>query len=356
METEIQSQQEQVETNTRSGCFGELGWFASGSVLPLASLTFFRKASQRRVGLAILFFFSFTLIITLLSTIGLGISMGVVTEDIRQAFEDGTFPEIIIRDGVAEVDAPQPIILFDGDTGSNTTFVAIDTTGEIKRIDRYNYSQGILLTLSDLHLYNEGQYQVLSLDDLNTAFEKDPIVINTETVTNAWKIFSIGFVLIASIFIFLWYSIVRLMILALYALVLWGLVSLIRPNTKFDPIIISGLYAIVPAIYLTYLFGRIGISFPGLQTIFLLPFWIAALLASLSDAKFFSTERPLRLWTALIGLPMLIVFCIDKLSEFPSPYGPAILWGIAILTMLTIVGLRLFFRYREQQGREPFQE
>lgn len=356
MESEIQSQQELAATKTSSGCFGELGWFASGSVLPLVSLTFFRKASQRRVGLAILFFFLFTLVITLLSTIGLGVSMGTVTNDIRKAFEDGTFPEIIIRNGVAEVDAPQPIILFNGETGNDITFVAIDTTGEIKEIDRYNYSQGMLLTRSDLHVYNGGQYQVLPLYELHSAFERDPIIINTETVTNAWTIFSIGFTVMAFIFIFLWHSIIRLMILALYALILWGLISLIRPNTKFDPIIISGLYAIVPAIYLTYLFSRIGISFPGLQTFFLLPFWIVALLASFSDSKFFSTERPLRLWTALIGLPMLVVFCIDKLFEFPAPYGPAILWGITILTMLIIVGLRIFFRFRDQQVGNPVQE
>jgi hypothetical protein len=211
----------------------------------------------------------------------------------------------------------------------------------------------MLLTSSDLHVYNNGQYQVLPLYELNSAFEKDPIIINADTVTNAWTFFSIGFTVLAFVFIFLWQSIVRLMILALYALVLWGLVSLFRPNTKFDPIIISGLYAIVPAIYLTYLLGRIGISFPGLQSILLFPFWVVALLASFSDAKIFSTERPLRLWTALIGLPMLIIFCIDKLSEIPSPYGPALLWGITVLTMLIIVGLRLFFRYREGQAIEP---
>jgi hypothetical protein len=355
METDIQPLQEKSETKNSTGCLGELGWFASGSVLPLVSLTFLRKASQRRVSLAILFFFSFTLIITLLSTVGLGVSMGVVTKDIRQAFEDGTFPEIIIRDGVAEVDSPQPIILFDGDTGSDVVFFAIDTTGKIKGIDRYNYTQAVLLTRTDLHFYSDGQYQVLPLAELHSALEKNPIVINAETVTNAWMIFSIGFTVIAFIFIFLWHAIIRLMVLALYALVMWGFVSLIRPNTKFDPIIISALYAIVPAIYLTYLFSRIGISFPGLQTFFLFPFWIAAMLASLSSAKIFSAERPLRLWTALIGLPMLVVFCIDKLSEFPSPYGPAILWGVTILTVLILAGLRLFFRFREQQASGPIQ-
>ena len=142
------------------------------------------------------------------------------------------------------------------------------------------------------------------------------------------------------------------MILALYALLMWGLVSLIRPNTKFDPIIISVLYAVVPAIYLSYLFSRIGISFLGLQTFFLLPFWIAALAASLLDVTFFSTERPLRLWTALIGLPMLVVFCIDKIIEFSPPNGPVIIWGTASITVLILVGLRLYFRYKDQQPTE----
>ena len=354
MERDIQIQPD-LPKEKRSGCLGELGWFASGSILPLFSLYFYRKASERKVGLALLFFLAFTLGVSILSTVGLGLSMAGVTQEIRQAFDDGAFPEITIADGVAQVDAPTPLILFDEDTGSQITFVAIDTTGKIREIDRYQYSQGILLTRAELHVLNNARYEVLPLHELNRMFEKDPIIINAETVTNTWITFSIGFSIIAFIFIFLWEAIARLMILALYALVLWGIVSLIRPNTKFDVIIISALYAIIPAIYLTYLCSRIGLRFPGLQTLILLPFWIAAMVAALSEAHFFSEERPLRLWTALIGLPMLVLLCIDRLLELPSPYGPASLWGLTMLTALLLVGVRLFFRYKDRKMNEPLQ-
>jgi len=50
---------------------------------------------------------------------------------------------------------------------------------------------------------------------------------------------------------------------------------------------------------------------------------------------------------------MLVVFCIDKLSEFPSPYGPAILWDITFITVLLLAGLRLFFRSKEQLLSNP---
>ena len=74
-------------------------------MLPLVSLTFYRKAARRKVGLALLFFLVFTLLITILATISLGNSMADVTQDIRQSFEEGSFPEIIIEDGIAKVDA-----------------------------------------------------------------------------------------------------------------------------------------------------------------------------------------------------------------------------------------------------------
>jgi hypothetical protein len=353
MENDIQIHEGGREEKA-AGCLGEFSWFLSGSIMPLVSLQYYREATQRKVGTALLFFFSFTLVLSVLLTANLIISMTGVTGDIRGAFNDGSIPEIIIEDGIAQVEAPSPLVLFEGETGNGNTIVIIDTSGKVREIDRYQYSQGLLLTRSELHVYNEGRYDVLPLFELHTIFETNPIIINADTVTNAWIAFSMGFSVMAFIFIWLWQSIVRLMILALYALILWGIVSLIRPNTKFDLIIITALYAIVPAVYLTFLFSRIGFRFPGLQTFILLPFWIAAMVAALSEATFYVHERPMRLWTAAIGLPMLVVFCIDSVSEFPAPYGSALLWGLAVVTVLTIAGLRLFYRYKDHQMNAPF--
>jgi hypothetical protein len=52
---------------------------------------------------------------------------------------------------------------------------------------------------------------------------------------------------------------------------------------------------------------------------------------------------------------MLVRICIDKFSPFPAPYEPAILWGITILTVFILIGLRLFFRYKTTQIGEHIQ-
>jgi len=134
---------------------------------------------------------------------------------------------------------------------------------------------------------------------------------------------------------------------------MWGIVTLIKPNTGFGPIIITGLYAIVPAIYFSHLFSRSSFSFPGLQTFLLLVFWVIGLVVNFADIKFFSDDRPLRLWTALIGLPMLLLYILDIFWQFPHPYDTIALWAVTLLTGLVLAGLRLFFRFKGQQPERP---
>ncbi len=337
------------------GWLGELGWLFSGAVLPMGSATFYRKAVQRSVGGAILFFLLFTLVISILSTITIGVNMFLVIAGIQQAYANGEVPQIVIRNGIAEVDGPQPFILIDDSTPSTQpSFVAVDTSGEINEIDTQRYDQGFLLTRTELHIVNQqGDYQVLPLAELNTAFEKDPIIINGDTVSRAWGALSVFVVIFMFIFLVLWHSLLRLMIIATIALVIWGIVSLAKPNTGFGPIIISGLYAIVPAIYFSHLFSRAGVSFPGLQTFFLMIFWTAGLILCLADLKFLPDDQPLRLWTALIGLPMLILYSADMIWQIPAPYGAPILWVVTFLTVLVLVGLRIFLRFGNSNIETP---
>lgn len=230
----------QGATPARKGCLGELGWLLSGFILPLGSFSYYRKAAQKSVAQAILFFFVFTITSAFLVSLGVGKTFLEVGKDIRQSFEDGAVPEIVIRNGVAEVDGPQPVILADLQDDSNSRiFVAIDTTGSVKQIDTNRYDQGILLKERELHLLNDnGEYQVLPLRDLNTMFETDPIVINAETMTTGWRGFSIVLTLIVFVALAIWNSIIRLMLILLMALVLWGVVSIFRPNIGFGPILI----------------------------------------------------------------------------------------------------------------------
>ena len=112
---------------------------------------------------------------------------------IQQAFADGEIPEITISNGIAEVSGEQPFIMLDGaDANGQSMFVAVDTTGKIKKIDT-GYSQGFLLTRTELHVVNpQNGYQVVPLSDINTMFSQDPIIINAQTTSQAWGVMSIG--------------------------------------------------------------------------------------------------------------------------------------------------------------------
>lgn len=346
------SQTPQLEENhkTNPGCLSEIGWFFSGAILPMGSVSFYLKATQKNVGSAILFFFFFTSMIACLLTVNFGISMFSVSSEIQKAYENGSIPEIVIANGAAEVDGQQPIILLDGTSEQGETIiVALDTTGKINTIDEARYDQGFLLTRTELHILNRGEYQKVPLSEINAAFEQDPLVIDADTVTQAWGILSVIIIVLALIFLGLWHFVFRLMIITMFALIIWGIASIIRPNTGFGPVIISGLYAIVPAIYISHLFSRANFTFPGLQTFFFIIFWAIGLIASLTNHPLLSAERPLRLWTALIGAPMLILFIVDLIKTIPAPYGVILLWLAAILTLITLAGVRLFFRYQDSQ-------
>lgn len=334
-----------------SGCLGEVGWFLSGAILPFSSLLYYRKATQKSVGSAVLFFVFFTLAISTLTTTNMALNLFSGISSIHEAYETGEVPAITISNGVAQIAGEQPYILIDGpDNNGQNMFVGADTTGVYTEIDQSIYYQGFLLTRTELHMVTpQNGYQVVPLSDLNVAFEQDPIIIDATTVSQAWGVFSVLIVVLGFIFLVLWSTVVRLMIILVIALFMWGIVTLLKPKTGFEPIIITGLYAIVPAIYLSYLFKRTDLSFLGLQTFFLLVFWTIGLLSNFLNVKFIAEERPLYLWTALIGVPVLIVYIVDTFVTFPSPYGVAALWVVSLLTGAIIIGLRLFMRFRPKK-------
>lgn len=344
-----------VQKTEGAGCLNEAGWFFGGAILPLGSFAYYRKAAKRSVGSAILFFVMFTLIISVLLTIKLGVTMFSVADGIQKAYVEGQIPEITISHGVAEVSGHQPAILLSGsDTNGDRILIAADTTGKLTRIDEDRFEQGFLLTRTELHVLTpRNGYQVLPLSEINSSFEKDPIIINADTVTQAWGVMSIIIIVVAFLGLALWHTVVRLMIIALIGLLLWGIASLIKPNTGFGPVIISGLYAIIPAIYLSHLLSRSNIGLPGFQTFFLLVFWIIGLVVSLSNFKFLGGDRPMRLWTALLGLPMLVVYIVDMFMEFPAPNGPIVLWVVTLMTWAALIGLRLFFLIKDQGPETP---
>ena len=321
------------------GCLSDLGFHAASFVLPFASLSFYRRATERRTGSAVLFFILFMGIVAILTTIGVARGMLAATDEIQRAFLDGSVPEITITGGEAMVRAPQPAILIDQDN----MLVAIDTTGQLTAIDRTRYDQGLLLTRSELHLLNSGEYryQTIPLEQVNQFFQRDPLVINAETTARFWQNFSIVFSLAAFFGLALWNIVVRFIYLAALAVAVWGAVSLFR-KTDYGTVLITGIYAFVPALILHQILNRFGVRFIFLQTLILLTVWGVALYAALVKQGWdlLGPDRPLRSWRALLGLPLLAVLVLDLFFNWAN--GGLILLAAAALSGIALVAAGMF--------------
>ncbi len=251
------------------GITAELAWLGRGFFQPLYSLQFYRAAVQKSLIDAILFFVVFGTLLTIISTINLSRNLGSAADDIEQAFTSGEFPEIVIENGLATVRALQPLILMERD-GS---IIILDTTGTYQSIDTNRYSQGFLLTRNNLHAYSDGDYQVVQLSDLNSAFG-NPIVVNRETALNLWRSFASIFSVAAFLGIGLWNLAIRFMWLTFLAVLVWGGLSAFNMRSDYGPVLTVGIYALVPSVYISYLLGLIGISFCGFQSGLLLVIWV----------------------------------------------------------------------------------
>ena len=332
------------------GCLETAAGMGAGFVLPLFSLTFYRRAACTRLVNALVFFLLFGLVVTGLHTLSTLRNLVEVGINIQRSFANGEFPEITISGGVAEVSGPQPRILMDQPGG---IWLAIDTTGQYTEIDRSRYTQGFLLTRTELvMLNNQGQYQRLPLREMQTVFQTDPILINGPTVISWWSVISLVMIVISLLAFATWYVLIRLGYLLLIGLVFWGIATLVRPNTTFSPVLASGLYAVVPAAYGQFLLSQVDVRFPGLFTLLFLPLWALALAAALSPAQQAAAdsaspsdltaslfaERPLRPWRALIGLPLLIDMALEVIFGWQAWY---VTWPLALLTLVALLAVSL---------------
>jgi hypothetical protein len=246
-------------------------WLLKGFIFPCWSREFYKKASEKRVIVAVVFLFIFAIAQTSVAVIQVAIAINDVGNEIMQAYKKGTIPSIVIKDGLANVDGPQPYIFKD-----KRQFLAIDTTGGIREINTSEYSEGMLLTRSELHFVNEDGYRVFQLADLNETFG-NPIVLDEAYVLELWNKAFLAINLVVTIGVLFWNSIVRLAYIVLIGLVVWGIVSIKRQGIGFSPILVTGIYAIVPTTYLMFILKQIGISFFSLYTILLIVIWIFAL-------------------------------------------------------------------------------
>lgn len=268
--------QANVSQTKNAGCLTAIGLFVAGWVLPCFSPKFYAEAMQRRARSAIGFFVMFTLVLTLAQSLAMAGYLFVTTSQaingIFNSYASGQAPVVTITNGVADVSGVQPRVFAD----EQRTFVAFDTSGAISSIDRQKYLQGFLLTRTSAIILYQGFYQEIKLSDLQKQVGSDPLILNSVTVSGYWASFAAGLWVLLAILLALWNTVIRFSFIFIMALLIAGVLALVRPSTGFRPVLITGLYAVVPTTYLRLLFS-FGFDFPDLSFFILLPLWAIAL-------------------------------------------------------------------------------
>jgi hypothetical protein len=340
----------------KGGCLPEIEIFGSGLVLSWFSPTFYIHAARRKVISALLFFFVFTSAIAVLQSISLTYSMFAVRDSIVKAYEQNHVPTIRIEDGIAEVDGPEPLVLMD----QNEMLVVVDTTGQhYTEADLRRYQQGFLINRTELLMLQQGgRLQSIPLASFHEMLNQNPIVIDKQWVAGAWDTFTAGFGIASLIALWLWHVPIRLAYMLVLALVMWGIASLFRKNTGFGPVLITGMYALVPALIVRFMLSLFNFYFPSLVTLILVFVWSMGLIAALRPLSVLSlikpgldpAAQPLRAWRVLIGLPLLIDIVLELIFHWNAVW---VTWGLAVVTMLTLAAISLIHILPHLQTGSP---
>ena len=244
-----------------------LSYLFRGFIFPCISINFYKAAIKKKVFWAILFFILFGLVFSTVQTaIGMNFmkDMGTFIVD---GFHNGDVPDFVIRNGVAEVLAEQPIGYDDGNR-----FIGVDTTGQFTVQDLKTYSEGVLLTRDTMYQWDDGQLKELSLRDVNSIFG-DPLYFDEQHVSNFWQSFSVIMGFAMFLVLWFWSAGIRLLYILVIALVLWEIVSLSRKDVGFGPVLISGIFANVLVMYIKTVLRIMNVSFFLLYTLLLLLIW-----------------------------------------------------------------------------------
>ena len=201
-----------------------LAWIGAGFVLPCTGLTFYRKAISRKTVTAVLFFMLFSFCIVCLGALKFDHALNLVIQDLHVDYRSGKIPEIIIKNGVAEINGNEPSV-FDLDD----SIIILDTTGTYTKLDNSVHRSGFLLTRT----LNRGEYNVFQLTDLHQQINKDPIIINVETIRRPITFYRLLMFFLVFIGYFLWKELFSFAYLTFFAVILWGIVSLKYPGTNF---------------------------------------------------------------------------------------------------------------------------
>jgi hypothetical protein len=264
----------------------KINWLIKGFIYPIWSRPYYREATVKPMGAALVFLLAFAALQAIVTTSSVALSLSQFGREIEAAYLKGEVPNISIENGIATASGSGQYMIESG-----RSIIAVDTTGETQEIDTYRFSEGFLLTRTELHLVNEDGYQVLPLIDLNRTFG-NPIVLDAESVTGFWS----GFSFVINILVlgggYLFFSLGRFIYLALLGLIVWGAVSINNKGYDFGKILITGIYANVPTTYLMFILRKLGIRFFGLRGVFLFVIWGIAIAYVLKEGTPIQSQSP----------------------------------------------------------------
>jgi uncharacterized membrane protein YhaH (DUF805 family) len=322
--------------------------YLAGPVLPFCSPSFYHHAVKRSAFAALVFFIVFSLVVTVLQTVRVTADFGEARQAIDEAFARGEIPEVIVEDGVATVYAPQPYVAVD----DGRSLIVLDTTGAYtgRELLEGGYETGLILTRDTVYSFDDqGRFQQTSLRELNLLFPT--IHFNAALVK---RLIDLAQVIVFAGLLF-WHSVLGPIYIVLLGLGVWAVASMTKKHVSYSAVLITGLFAAIPAMYGEFLLEQIDAGVFLLFTLLLLIIWTVGLVAAVGTRRagdWLRGERTLRAWRAVIGIPMLVIFALDGLYQWER--GPLIVWVTAAVTVvvLLIVGYLTGMRREEQVGPE----
>lgn len=293
-----------------------LTWLLKGFAWPCFSRPYYVEATRRRLMVGILFLALFAVLQTLVVGTQTAVLLGQIKGDIARGYAESGFPVIVIADGMASAEPIEPFVW-----AQQGNAIVIDTTGQMTELDRTQYRQGFMLTRTDLHVLNQGQYQVLPLETLHETFG-NPIVINEETAAAAAETIVALLIPLSFIAIYFFSLIIRLLYFIVIGLVIWGITSVKHKGYEYSKVLMVGIFASVPTWYLTFLLELMGISFCLFYTIVLVAIWgiaMAFVLRGEATPDQGSSPTPLPASRSLATRPMPKVFELPHEVRPPAP-------------------------------------
>ena len=109
-------------------------WLLKGFIFPCWSRKYYKRATQKRVFIAVIFLLIFAFVQSSITTIQVAFAMKNVRNEISGAYEREELPTIWIEDGIARTDSQDQFFFSD-----KRTVVEIDLTGYAQGIDTSKY-------------------------------------------------------------------------------------------------------------------------------------------------------------------------------------------------------------------------